>query len=221
MDTFQKHEMFEIEVLDQLRSAKLLQPLIFGGGTMLRLCHDLPRYSVDLDFWFWKAVQEDEFVSRLKQNLEKEYEITDARMKHYTALVELRSASYPRRLKIEIRRKVVQWDTQDKIAFSRFSTHQVVVKALTLEQALQNKLNAFLNRGEIRDCFDLEFLLRRGVALPSMDLKTIQNIQSKVLKFKQVDYRVKLGSIIEEHMRSYYTSQGFAYLLEKLHSAEG
>ena len=221
MDTFQKHEMFEIEVLDRLHRAKLLQPLVFGGGTMLRLCHDLPRYSVDLDFWFSKEVQEDTFFSGLRQNLEKDYQITDARMKHYTALLELRSASYPRRLKIEIRRKVVQWDAQDTIAFSRFSTYQVVVRAITLEQAMQNKLSAFLDRGEIRDCFDIEFLMRRGVALPTMDLETIQNIRTKIQKFKFVDYRVKLGSIIEEHMRSYYISQGFSYLLEKLYSAGG
>ncbi|MGM0540158.1 MAG: nucleotidyl transferase AbiEii/AbiGii toxin family protein [Thermodesulfobacteriota bacterium] len=219
MDIFQKHELFEIEVLDRLHRAKLLQPLIFGGGTMLRLCHDLPRYSVDLDFWFSKKVQEDTFFSGLRQNLEKDYEITDARMKHYTMLLELRSASYPRRLKIEIRRKVVQWDTQDKIAFSRFSTHQVGVRALTLEQAMHNKLSAFLDRGEIRDCFDIEFLLRRGVALPAMDLDTIQRLQKRIQKFKTVDYRVKLGSIVEENMRSYYISQKFSYLLEKLQSA--
>ena len=52
MDILEKHEAFEIEVLDRLSSAKLLDPLVFGGGTMLRLCYELKRYSVDLDFWF-------------------------------------------------------------------------------------------------------------------------------------------------------------------------
>jgi hypothetical protein len=33
----------------------------------------------------------------------------------------------------------------------------------------ENKKAAFLNRGEIRDCFDIEFLLRRGVALRFID----------------------------------------------------
>jgi len=35
MDTFRQHELFEIEVLDKMRSFKLLDPLVFGGGTML------------------------------------------------------------------------------------------------------------------------------------------------------------------------------------------
>jgi hypothetical protein len=37
VDIFNQHEVFEIEVLDRLNSAKLLDPLVFGGGTMLRL----------------------------------------------------------------------------------------------------------------------------------------------------------------------------------------
>jgi len=31
-------ERFELEVLDRLNSGKFLTQIIFGGGTMLRLC---------------------------------------------------------------------------------------------------------------------------------------------------------------------------------------
>jgi len=44
-------ERFELEVLDRLKRGRFLERLVFGGGTMLRLCHGLNRYSVDLDFW--------------------------------------------------------------------------------------------------------------------------------------------------------------------------
>ena len=54
MDIFKQHEIFEIEVFDRMKSARALNPLVFGGGTMLRLCHELNRYSTDLDFWFVK-----------------------------------------------------------------------------------------------------------------------------------------------------------------------
>ncbi|MDH3259067.1 MAG: nucleotidyl transferase AbiEii/AbiGii toxin family protein, partial [Deltaproteobacteria bacterium] len=43
-----------MEVLEKLKNTGLLEPLVFGGGTMLRLCHELKRYSADLDFWFIK-----------------------------------------------------------------------------------------------------------------------------------------------------------------------
>ena len=50
MDTLQQHEVFEMEVLDKMKRAKLLDRLVFGGGSMLRLCHELNRYSVDLEY---------------------------------------------------------------------------------------------------------------------------------------------------------------------------
>ena len=56
MDILSQHEVFEIEVLEKMNSSKMLDPLIFGGGSMLRLCHELNRYSVDLDFWFVKTL---------------------------------------------------------------------------------------------------------------------------------------------------------------------
>ena len=161
-----QHEIFEIEVLDRMKSAKLLDPLVFGGGTMLRLCHELPRYSVDLDFWFIKKTAHEEYLDRLQQAFEKDFEITDAQMKHYTLLLEVRSPQYPRRLKIEVRREMKDCDFQDKIAFSRYATKQVMLRAHTLEQTMKNKIAAFLDRGEIRDCFDIEFMLRRGISLP-------------------------------------------------------
>ncbi|MBI4243194.1 MAG: nucleotidyl transferase AbiEii/AbiGii toxin family protein, partial [Planctomycetes bacterium] len=46
-----RQERFELEVLDRLNSKKILTNLVFGGGSMLRLCFGLNRFSVDLDFW--------------------------------------------------------------------------------------------------------------------------------------------------------------------------
>ena len=51
MQDLKKHEQFELAVLDKLNSGRFLNDLVFVGGTMLRLCHGLDRYSVDLDFW--------------------------------------------------------------------------------------------------------------------------------------------------------------------------
>ena len=216
MNIFQQHERFEIEVLDLLQRSKLLNPLVFGGGTMLRLCHELKRYSVDLDFWFLKDVQEDDFFQLLQQSLQKHYEITDAHLKYYTLICEVRSSRSPKRLKIEVRRAHRNLDYQEKLAFSRFSTLQVLVKALTLEQSMQNKVAAFLDRAEIRDCFDIEFLLRRGVQLPALDKAAMEKFKKKLQGFKPNDLKVKLGSIVEEDIRRYYISHGMAYLQEKI-----
>ena len=216
MDIFHRHEIFEIEVLDRLQRARVLENLVFGGGTMLRLCHELNRYSVHLDFWFKKDVQEHDLFIQLQKVVSSHYEITDAQNKYYTIIFELRSPLYPRRLKIEIRKNYRDWDYQEKIAFSRFSSRQVILKALTLEQSMKNKVTAFLDRSEIRDCFDIEFLLRRNIALPPLNKTTAKRFLNKLKRFNQADYKVKLGSILEEDVRQFYISQKFAYLREKL-----
>lgn len=216
MDILRQHEIFEIEVLDKMNSAKVLEPLVFGGGTMLRLCHELDRYSVDLDFWFIKRISQNTYFERIRRAFEKDYEVTDSQMKHYTLLLELRSALYPKRLKIEIRREKKDCDFQEKIAFSRFSTKQVLLKAHTLNQTMKNKFEAFLDRGEIRDCFDIEFLLRRGVELPALTNRQSNEFQKKLARFKERDFKVKLGSILENEIRNYYVEQRFRYLEEKL-----
>jgi predicted nucleotidyltransferase component of viral defense system len=219
MDIFGQHEIFEIEVLDRMKSARLLEPLVFGGGTMLRLCHELRRYSVDLDFWFTKRVPQGAYFDKIQNTFEKNYEITDAQTKHYTLILELRSAGYPKRLKIEIRRAVEDCDFQEMIAFSRFATKQVALRAHTLNQTMTNKIKAFLNRGEIRDCFDIEFLLRRGIALPTDLGKEADRLLKKIDGFKNSDFKVKLGSIVEAEVREYYVTQRFRYLKQKLSSA--
>lgn len=216
MDIFRQHEVFEIEVLDRMKSGRLLEALVFGGGTMLRLCHELGRYSTDLDFWFIKNVDQNDYFEKFRQVFGASFEITDARMKRYTLLFELRSADYPKRLKIEIRRKVERWDFEDAIAFSRFADKQVALKAHTLDQTMKNKIQAFLDRGEIRDCFDIEFLLRRGVELPADIVKNAGMILQKIEGFKDRDFKVKLGSILESEFREYYVSRRFSYIKERL-----
>jgi len=216
MDIFRQHEIFEIEVLEKMNSIRALDSLVFGGGTMLRLCHELNRYSVDLDFWFIKNVAQQEYFVKIQREFKNDYEITDSQMKHHTILLELRSSLYPKRLKIEIRREVKDCDYQEKIAFSKFSTRQVLLKAHTLKQMMQNKIAAFLDRGEIRDCFDIEFLLRRGIALPANIGDVAIEFRNKLLGFKEMDFKVKLGSIVESDTREYYATNRFSYLEEKL-----
>ena len=218
MDIFEKHEAFEIEILDRMNSARMLEPLVFGGGTMLRLCHELNRYSADLDFWFIKQVPQRKYFADLRKVLNEEYEITDSEIKRYTILVELRSAEYPKRLKIEIRREPMECEYQNKIAFSKSGTRQVLVRAHTLEQTMKNKIKAFLQRGEIRDCFDIEFLIRRGIELPVGSDREAGHLKKKIAAFKDMDFRVKLGSILEKDMRSYYLENRFSFLEGKLNT---
>ncbi len=74
-----------------------------------------------------------------------------------------------------------------------------------------------LDRAEIRDCFDIEFLLRKGVDLPQMDAALVRTFKARLNRFRDRDFKVTLGSILEPDMRSFYISQGFSLLKERLH----
>jgi hypothetical protein len=80
---------------------------------------------------------------------------------------------------------------------------------------MKNKIKAFLDRGEIRDCFDIEFLLRRGAELPAIGAQQSIRFQKKIARFKDNDFKVTLGSILESDIREYYIANRFSYLKEK------
>ena len=220
MNPLEQHEIFEMEVLERLKSSRILEQLIFGGGTMLRLCHELPRYSVDLDFWKSKDMDDEQLLIKIQSYLKKYYEITDAQLKRFTVLVEMRSSRYPRRLKIEIRRERRDWEVEDRIAFSPYSPIQVLVRAHTLQQTLRNKIEALIDRGAIRDAFDLEFIIRKGISLPRLSSEQKQRLLDRIHQFKPRDFKVTLGALIPANLRDYYIKNGFRFLEEKISESD-
>ncbi|HMN47617.1 MAG TPA: nucleotidyl transferase AbiEii/AbiGii toxin family protein [Ignavibacteriaceae bacterium] len=215
MQTLQNLEKLEIEVLELLNSIKALDSLYFGGGTMLRLCHNLNRYSTDLDFWLDTKADTKSFFITLKKSLSENYRLVDSANKKFTLLYEIKSTSVNRSLKIEIRKEQQNFEWERKIAFSKFTNKQVLVKGLTLKQMMLNKFEALLSRKIIRDCFDIEFLLMRGVTLPS-DKDKLQKALSIINNFKEQDYKVTLGSILDEKDRKFYLQNRFSFLKEEL-----
>ena len=215
MNDLVQQEIFEIEVLNWLKNKRFLPKLIFGGGTMLRLCHGLRRYSLDLDFWIYKIPQIEEFFQSLKDKLRKDFLMSDAQNKYYILLFEITKNPYPQKLKIEIRKEIKEADFQGKIAYSKYTHRQVLLKGMTLEQMMQNKIKALLERKEIRDAFDIEFLIRSGMNL-CLDRNMLNEMKKIIKGFKKNDYFVKLGSLLEPEAREYYKKNKFDYLLQRI-----
>jgi predicted nucleotidyltransferase component of viral defense system len=214
MQDLMRQEQFEIEVLDRLKSGKFLDNLIFVGGTMLRLCYGLDRFSVDLDFWIYNT-EIKKYFHRLNDFLAKHYSIRDAENKFYTMLFEIRSKNYPRSLKIEIRKKTESVRTEMSIAYSQFSNIQVLLRTLSLQNVMKSKIDAFISRKEIRDVFDMEFLLKKGIELRATK-KELQALLDGINSLSRNDYSVKLGSIIDAETRKYYLKENFKILRLKI-----
>lgn len=220
MKIFQKHEEFEMLTLDTMRRARILDQLIFGGGTMLRLCFDLPRYSVDFDFYLGKNRRSFlPWARKLGPALTKMgAEITDKQEKHFSFLWEIRMSGYPRRLKIEVRKKSDQAKkTQLTIAHSPYSNYQVRLKTLTMEQMWWNKIKALADRGEARDAYDLEFLSRcQIVNFGQVDKELLRKIIQRIESFTNEDFKSKLGPVLQPEERKVVLSNRFAYLKSKI-----
>lgn len=219
MNLFEQHEQFEMAVLDSLRSARILEKLVFGGGTMLRLCHELNRYSVDLDFYLKHEKDGNTIGDTIKSHLGASLTVRDFEQKRNTVLLEVSSPEYPRKLKIEINTQNRYTDVTQSIAWSAFSNVQVMVTAITLDKIMALKINALLDRKEIRDAFDIEFLIRRGISM-TPSAAEIQAMKSVLNGFKPMDYKVKLGSILTSEYRDYYNENGFSFLLGHLNGLD-
>jgi hypothetical protein len=215
MQALQDLEIFEIEVLELLNSIKILDKLYFGGGTMLRLCHNLNRYSTDLDFWLDKKEDPKAVFLTIKKILADNYKLIDSANKKFTLLFEIKTPSVNRSLKIEIRKEQANFDWERKIAFSTHTNKQIMIKGLTLQQMMINKFDALLSRKLIRDAFDIEFLLMLGVDISSAK-SDLESALQTINNFKDQEYKVTLGSILEEKDRKYYLENRFKFLKEEL-----
>jgi len=219
MQDLAKQEQFEMEVLDRLNSIKALNRLVFAGGTMLRLCHGLNRFSVDLDFWITVKENKKALFKELKEYLGGFYALRDSADKYHTILFELKSNKYPRALKIEIRKKPGKIAAEQVIAFSRYSNAQVLVKAITLEEMMKAKTESLIGRNEIRDAFDMEFLAKKGIKTTT-DVMAAGRLLRAIESFTKKDYTVKLGSILDKEQRAYYTKENFKILIGLLRSVK-
>ena len=220
MRDLKQHEQLELEVLKLLSDHGFLNALVFGGGTCLRLCFGLDRYSIDLDFWQRNVIPKNYF-KRMGAVLGGIYALTDFHEKHFSYLAELKSPNYPRKIKLEIRKmsqlKKNSPETELGIAFSPFSMWQVRLNTFTLKQMWKNKVDALLERKEIRDAYDLEFIYKKGAAdLTGLSMSERTAMLSILDSFKPIDFKVTLGSLLEFKERDYYTTNGFKILKQAL-----
>jgi hypothetical protein len=216
MERLIEHEALQMATLQWLGSKRFLESLAFGGETMLRLCHELPRYSLGLDFSFLKKESYDGFYNRLYTAFLKDHAISNAQNNNNSIVVEIIGEKGIPTLKIEITKTTVSpGSTEEKIAFSPHFPTQILVRGFTLQQMLQKKIVSLLADGKIRDAFDVEFFVRKGVDLNLPEIEK-EKVLKKLRGFKKRDFDVKLGGILQPELRDYYRRQRFAYLEEKL-----
>ncbi|MDD5439030.1 MAG: nucleotidyl transferase AbiEii/AbiGii toxin family protein [Candidatus Omnitrophica bacterium] len=210
-----RHEKIEMAILDGLHSRRILERLIFCGGTMLRLCHELNRYSVDLDFWFTERAHREELYEKTQKFLGEAARLKKSCKTENMLTFEFAVPAYARALKCEYRYREGTVACENKIAFSKNSNSQVLLRAATLEEMMNAKIQTFLDRVQIRDAFDIEFLMKRGIAVKATK-EDIARMLTLLGQFKPNDYKVALGSLLDFKEREYYRNAKFSYLVTHL-----
>ncbi len=158
MLNWEKHKFNMVRILkDIYEHPQLGSYLGFKGGTACNFFYGLPRYSVDLDFDLLNIEKEDFVFEEIKIILSKysEFEIREARIKHYTIFFLLSYGKGEHTVKIEISRR----PAKSKFVVEEYLGIPMLVT--TKEDAFANKLVALLDRKKVamRDLFDVHFFL--------------------------------------------------------------
>jgi len=192
------------------RLYKLEAPLIFKGGTCLKLIHDLPRFSEDLDFTATRELVE--VKSALKAAAEElhlvgvEAKINQVRargdgyqcrLKYYGPLYtgEERTAGSVT-IDVSLRRDVVLRPEWRAVRSIYPDVPPFTARCMQIQEILAEKVRALLVRAAPRDLYDIWFLLSRGIK-PSLKIinrkLSLYDKMFSIEKFSDSTAHVKLG----------------------------
>jgi predicted nucleotidyltransferase component of viral defense system len=204
-----KHKFFLVQLLKDIYTDLSLANLLgFKGGTALMLFHDLPRFSVDLDFNLLDNTKTDFVYGKIRNIVLSYGKIRDEAKKHYGMIIVLDYGQAERNLKIEISNR-------------EFGDHYEVrnylgipVKIMQLPDMFAHKLCALLDRNVLtsRDIFDCHFLMQKRTPLNKeiiekrmkMDLSDyLQRCIDTIEKMNEKRLLSGLGDLMEEETKKF------------------
>jgi len=157
-----RHKFFLLQMLKDIYSdTELAASLGFKGGTALMLFHDLPRFSVDLDFNLVAGAEPETVYDKLKGILLSHGAMRDEARKRYGMILVLDYERGGRNLKVEVNSRVYpdRYEPRDYLG--------IPMNVMTLECMFTHKLMALLDRNALtnRDVFDCWFCMKQRVSL--------------------------------------------------------
>ncbi len=189
-----RHKFFMLQVLKDIYSNPLLAVnLGFKGGTACMFFHNLPRFSVDLDFNLINADNEDQVYDAVRTILLKYGKIHDEAKKFYGPILVLDYGAGDRKLKVEISKR----DFGDKYIIANLLG--LNIKLMAKENMFAHKLCAMLDRNEItnRDIFDCWFYMENRTPV---NREVIEQRMGKSLEAYLQDCIDRLNSMSDRGM---------------------
>lgn len=203
------HKFILIQILKDIYSSQEIAAFLgFKGGTACYLFHDLPRFSIDLDFNLLAEEKKDLVFQKIKEILTKYGELKETKEKRFTLFFLLSYGEKAKNIKVEISKR--KFPNQYEIK-NYLGIPMLVMKK---EDILAHKLAALLGRREManRDLFDLWYFLKnnwpvnkRLLAILTQD--SFQDYLKKCLKTAgklNEKYLLQgLGEVLEEKQKEW------------------
>ena len=182
-------EFYEIFFLNEISKESWSQFLVFKGGTALRLAYNSPRFSDDIDFSIIQSIaSSDVFQFATVVSKKINAEIRDRWEKRNTILVEfgLQEDTLPQSfgIKIEISKRSSQKiNSELKVLRSPASPLEALFNVQTLEDMLNDKIEALKSRDEPRDLFDIWYICQKlQIPIPQINVRMDEKIINQVLR---------------------------------------
>lgn len=180
------HEVMQEITLAGLYRGGFFDKAAFYGGTCLRIFHQLPRFSEDMDFslidknlkfnledYFDSVIEEFRSAGRdviiIKKEKRKETKVESAFLKEDTAIYDLKfKTDKDIKIKIEVDTEPpLGFQTEQKLSLMPFS---FMTRCFSLPDLYAGKMHALLfrswkNRVKGRDWYDFEWYIRHNVPL--------------------------------------------------------
>jgi len=156
--------------------------MVFKGGTYLWFCHNLPRYSEDLDFTSQGELNKDmpdKIINFLKSfDLEANVKniINDQRTLSFKITITgpLFNGNPRSKCQIDVeiskRENIIVTPLPFDIYFTYYSLQSKIIKGMNLNEVFAEKVRAIMTRKKGRDIFDLYFLIKYKNIVPDYDL---------------------------------------------------
>jgi predicted nucleotidyltransferase component of viral defense system len=147
-----------MQVLKEIyANAELANYLGFKDGTALMFFHELPRFSVDLDFNLLQFDKSETAFQIIRKIAMKYGKIDDEAVKFFGGIVVLDYGKEERKLKIEFSNRPSddKYEVKDLLGIN--------LRVMSLSDMFSHKLCTLLDRNSIanRDIFDCWFLMSR------------------------------------------------------------
>ena len=200
-NAYQKEKDYLQHIVLSRIYANIGNELVFKGETSLQKCYGLNRFSEDLDFTASGAFRGEKIeralsevnrfypssYSKLSGNLSINYVIKIRGPLFHTPL-----SLQTIRIDVSLREKVILPPLNYNIMPIYRDLGPYMVNEMDLKEIFSEKIRALMTRKQVRDLYDIYFLIKKNVVLDFSLVSVKMEYYKKTYNYDEADKRIKM-----------------------------